>query len=122
MSKLTDMLRAQFECDHENTGCPKTVDVDCHHLGEAIVDLCDLFDGAGRARDKAFETIDAFHEWIPVTERLPEHYVDVLVWSPSDHIEIGHHNAKSRSFVTHGYYTQSVTHWRPLPKPSEVGP
>jgi len=62
VSKLTDMLRAQFECNHENPDCPKTVEVDCDQLGEAIVALCELFDGAERARDKAFETIGAFQE------------------------------------------------------------
>ena len=59
--------------------------------------------------------------WIPVTERLPEEGMDVLVWWYGSHLRIGRYNGRDKSFVVGRYYAPDVTHWRPLPKPPEEG-
>ena len=48
--------------------------------------------------------------WIPVTERLPDIGIEVLVYSEDDGICVDY--CDGDSFVC--YY---VTHWMPLPKP-----
>lgn len=52
--------------------------------------------------------------WIPVTERLPDIGIEVLVYSEDDGICVDY--CDGDSFVC--YY---VTHWMPLPKPPKEG-
>lgn len=79
-------------------------------------------------RDKLREE----NRWIPVTERLPEPFVDVLIgWGKR--VETGHRiqsAAKTAvldqqpAFQSGRYEIRWATHWmpiRPLPKPPEVG-
>ena len=59
--------------------------------------------------------------WIPVSERLPEEAMLVLVWTgdgdPGREIAIGFMH-KPGSWWTDNYeYEMFVTHWRPLPDP-----
>jgi hypothetical protein len=64
-------------------------------------------------------------EWIPVTERLPEPDVDVLVFMPKQSdIQGGVYIARLSSmeflkgtFSTHFGFGFEVTHWTPLPAP-----
>ena len=58
------------------------------------------------------ENYKAHNRWIPVTERLPEKYTAVVVYS----------KAKGRGLDFIGsngnwYKTLNVTHWMPLPEP-----
>ena len=48
--------------------------------------------------------------WIPVTERLPDIGIEVLVYSEDDGICVDYYGGDS-----FGYY--DVTHWMPLPEP-----
>lgn len=48
--------------------------------------------------------------WIPVTERLPDIGIEVLVYSEDDGICVDYYDGAS-----FGYY--GVTHWMPLPEP-----
>ena len=48
--------------------------------------------------------------WIPVTERLPDIGIEVLVYSEDDGVCVDYYGGDS-----FGYY--DVTHWMPLPKP-----
>ena len=52
--------------------------------------------------------------WIPVTERLPEIGIVVLVYSEDDGICADYYGGDS-----FGYY--DVTHWMPLPEPPKEG-
>ena len=54
--------------------------------------------------------------WIPVTERLPEKYVPVLVYLPTGIMVdayVGVYDGKN----DFGINTYHVTHWMPLPAP-----
>ena len=49
-------------------------------------------------------------EWIPVTERLPDVGIEVLIYSEDDGVCVDYYGGDS-----FGYY--DVTHWMPLPEP-----
>ena len=53
-------------------------------------------------------------KWIPVTERLPDIGIVVLVYSEDDGICVDYYGGDS-----FGYY--DVTHWMPLPQPPKEG-
>lgn len=56
--------------------------------------------------------------WIPVTERLPENWEDVLVYYKS--VNIGYIDPEEDWFV-YGYGdVDEVTHWCELPEPPEL--
>lgn len=62
------------------------------------------------------ETYDLVPSWIPVTEKLPEKYDPVLVYSPTGIMVdayIGVYDGKDYF----GMNTYHVTHWMPLPAP-----
>lgn len=55
-------------------------------------------------------------EWIPVTERLPEDYHDVLV-SLGDIVDVGFHHHRYGWECYSCKKRNDVTHWMPLPEP-----
>ena len=58
--------------------------------------------------------------WIPISERLPKTPVNVLVQLSTDYITTGHCLNKSIWIVKdRPKGTETVTHWKPLPKPYE---
>ena len=74
---------------------------------------------------EAAPTIDPAPQWIPVTERLPEERVEVLVWSRCGFHETAVYlgiPGKWRITWNHDLLEEgTVTHWMPLPKPPEDG-
>ena len=64
-------------------------------------------------------------EWINVKDRLPEEWVDVLVFSKAGFQEIavwiGIPGVWRVSWNHNLMEKHSVTHWMPLPKPPEEG-
>ena len=67
-------------------------------------------------------------EWIPVSERLPEEGVDVLVFTkegkfdsrPNRHVASFDEDGEWYPSHGDGYMFPVVTHWMPLPEPPEV--
>ena len=55
-------------------------------------------------------------EWINVEERLPEVAQKVLLFSPSDGINLGYVTNDKRFYV-YKSYPDRPTHWMPLPAP-----
>ena len=82
---------------------------------------------------KAVENVPSAQRWIPCSERMPEAYVDVLVWF--EYYRYGDYN---RLYQMHGIGTYSkeydswiINHetgwgklrvfaWMPLPKPAKI--
>lgn len=53
-------------------------------------------------------------KWIPVTERLPEPFVDVIVFRAGK-ILIDYH--EENGWFAHDFQGRRATHWMPLPMP-----
>ena len=68
---------------------------------------------------------DGTPKWIPVTERLPEEWVTVLVWSRCGFCETAVYlgiPGKWRVTWNHDMLeVDTITHWMPLPEPPEGG-
>ena len=59
-------------------------------------------------------------KWIPVTERLPEQYESVIVWTKWGEMGEAEHDGKRFRWA----YDNDVayaTHWMPLPEPPKEG-
>lgn len=66
----------------------------------------------------------AEHEWIPVTERLPEEGLTVLILAESGNIEFGQRDENKWEWLAESiadYWTEAeeVIAWQPLPEPYE---
>ena len=84
---------------------------------EAILYLTPIAESASleRYKEALSMAVAALREqeerrWIPVTERLPDIGIEVLVYSEDDGICVDYYGG---DFF--GYY--GVTHWMPLPEP-----
>ena len=73
---------------------------------QAVSDACVLAVEAIREQEQL--------RWIPVTERLPDIGIEVLIYSEDDGICMDYYGGDS-----FGYY--DVTHWMPLPEPPKEG-
>lgn len=69
---------------------------------QAVEDACILAVDALREQEE--------RRWIPVTERLPDVGIEVLIYSEDDGVCVDYYVGDS-----FGYY--DVTHWMPLPEP-----
>ena len=93
---------------------PRFAIQDCEDAANAI-------EGLSHAVDQMTEWRK--NRWIPVTERLPEHSGDYLVysvggnWEQLSTIEIAFWNDKN--FIVQSFF--AVTHWMPLPEPPKDG-
>ena len=59
-------------------------------------------------------------QWIPVTERLPEEDVRVLVWLGTGDITYTQIDTDRLHKKKWRRWTKNVTHWMPLPEPPEI--
>lgn len=99
--------------------------------------LLALVEKAMRERDALRGEVARLREanrWIPVSERLPEDGVDVIIFSPRHPNEsptkkhrarfLAHLNTKREWALSislgNDIIIPGVTHWRPLPEPPEV--
>lgn len=84
-------------------------------------EAADAIEGLSHAVDQMTEWRK--NRWIPVTERLPEHSGNYLVysiggkWKQLSTIEIAFWNDKN--FIVQSFF--AVTHWMPLPEPPKDG-
>ena len=90
-------------------------------------DLASLENECGEIRKQIEESVEpSASEWIPVTERLPEENVRVLVTRKSnifvrdDYIDIGRYT-KQKRWETEEYVNVDVKAWMPLPDPYKGG-
>ena len=63
---------------------------------------------------------NAAQKWIPVTERLPDERIAVIVWSAAGFSTTAHYignEGKWRVTWNHERLEAPVTHWIPLPEP-----
>lgn len=78
----------------------------------------------GKAR-KLIEDAPAVREWIPVSERLPEHFGTFLVAIDEGHgenrvsVDAADFDPYEKAWKTFNYFYAGfkITHWMPLPEP-----
>ena len=58
--------------------------------------------------------------WIPVSERLPEQYESVIVWTSDRELGEAEYDGKRFYWTSDDNYTD-VSHWMPLPEPPKEG-
>ena len=91
---------------------------------------CEMKPEWKRTMDVCRIAIEAIREqeqrrWIPVTERLPENYISVLVYLPGERPLPTVHEAyiggdgEWHSPVVYGVENADVTHWMPMPEPTK---
>lgn len=59
-------------------------------------------------------------KWIPVTERLPEQYESVIVWTMYGEMGEAEHDGK-RFIWAYDNDVAAATHWMPFPEPPKEG-
>lgn len=64
-------------------------------------------------------------QWIPITERLPEKWLDdagmvnYMIYSPDFGVDIGCYHAEAKKWLCMALPC-TVTHWMPMPEPPEM--
>jgi hypothetical protein len=61
----------------------------------------------------------AMNRWIPVEERLPEKYQEVIVLRSDDGCEKAKFSEVFYSMQNFAFIIKTVTHWMPLPEKPE---
>ena len=84
------------------------IDVKCYKCDEAV--------------EMAIEALQQEPEWIPVSERLPEEGLTVLILAENGHIEFGQRDENKWEWLAESiadYWTEAeeVIAWQPLPEP-----
>jgi hypothetical protein len=89
----------------------------CHNAADAIEELIDKLNHADDQIDRLVEAAEE-RRWIPVAERLPEEYVDVLCYcSRNGQYGCGEWSKEDNGTIHWiGLNGMIPTHWMPLPK------
>ena len=80
---------------------------------------CDMC-GIDRLADYLISSGVTIQQWIPVTERLPEEDVRVLVWLGTGDITYTQIDTDRLHKKKWRRWTKNVTHWMPLPEPPAI--
>lgn len=109
-------------------GCPLFDDGFCVVYDDWLFAAESLMSKAADAIEELFGKVEQLPRWIPVTERLPNPFVNVLVcfdfkgrksigvaelWSDDGVF----HNYSDEYLTPYGRKHRSWTHWMPLPEP-----
>ncbi len=92
-------------------------------MSEHITLLQDLDSGKNCCQEAAaairqLEAENASHQWIPVSERLPERYARVLLAVGEDRLAIGM-ALQDGKFWSNGTHVYPVTHWMVVAPPTK---
>ena len=101
-------------------GCGREHDcgiLGCRIVREAAELIEKLTDRCARYAEEIAVTQERTR-WIPVTERLPDQCVDVLVRYRDKHILMG--TARCDDWLDEDLEDGEITHWMPLPEGPEV--
>lgn len=130
-----ELIELMRYCANDNPVCEKSESCPFYNQAEddygyyfcverMLTKAADAIESTSKAYQmmaEAYESEVTKHYWIPVTERLPEHSGDYLVysvggnWEQLSTIEIAFWNDKN--FIVQSFF--AVTHWMPLPQPPE---
>lgn len=107
--------------------------IDENKLIDEVNDLMDanllFYDDASKARQETLEEIvdliidqPEVGEWIPVEERLPEIFENVLIYTKSGHYHIGAYFEERKRWWLGVYWEDLdfILAWMPLPESYEV--
>lgn len=85
------------------------------------IDWSTLYDDIITMSEAYFNKLKEQTTWIPVRDRLPEMYVNVLVYTECKNtfiVSMVSIDGTEKWEDDYGYYLDEVvTHWRPLPEP-----
>ena len=89
-----------------------------------ILENSDYTEAVEEALNMAIEALEQEPKWIPVTERLPEEGLAVLIFTESGDIEFGQRDENKWEWLAESisdYWTRAeeVIAWQPLPEPYE---
>lgn len=89
-----------------------------------ILDKADYSEEVEEALEMAIKALEREPKWIPVTERLPEEGLTVLILAENGHIEFGQRDENKWEWLAESiadYWTEAeeVIAWQPLPEPYE---
>ena len=101
-----------------------------NHVFNIVIERCINAQNLKEARefDEAkqivIEALQQEPEWIPVSERLPEEGLTVLILAENGHIEFGQRDENKWEWLAESisdYWTEAeeVIAWQPLPEPYE---
>lgn len=115
MEQIQDVIH-QSELAHDNfiKECIVSVGIDPNALIETAKLNAELKYELKTLRAGMLRRADP---WINVDERLPEEKQKVLLYSPTDGINIGHRLDEVGRFYVSKPYPERPTHWMPLPEP-----
>ena len=122
--KTEEILTALRCCVHtECTKCPLNngdpMDIEC--VSEMVGTAADLIEKLTDRCARYAEEIAVLQErekWVPVTERLPDQCMDILVSYRDGHILMG--TAMCDDWIEEDLEDGKITHWMPLPDVPEV--
>lgn len=97
---------------------------DLENLTQLIYDNPEEYISEGTCRNIADHLLAngvTFQKWIPVTERLPEDFVSVIIYVPSESplpmVKEAYRANEFWATKMQIFSDEEVTHWMPLPEP-----
>jgi len=103
-------MKCSEDCANDDEMCGG-----CPYL-DKIIDRLGAYEDTGLTPEQVVA-----QKWIPVTERLPDEWTDVLVWSKCGFcvvaVSLGSHGKWRESWTHMMIDDNTITHWMPLPEP-----